>query len=252
MLGAALVAIGAAVGVGSSTGSSRTLPALNRSGDSGNYARDAIGRIAPVDAKFVAARVGKVPGTHATPTTIPGAPRPRATPPPPPVDNSIHGSPGALPGLAPGGFVLGVNMVPSSDTVRANDELRYRMIVTNTGTEEFRGRSFTLEWHTPNGTVGRNALSECDILPAGVMQALCASERLLVSPGLGEARHESFNSGGLVVIPPGGSFTKDWYVQILPTNAAGSTIFNHAHLTVNINGTDHTVRTPDVVVTVVA
>jgi hypothetical protein len=247
----ALVAVVAAVGAGNHIGSSRTLPALNRSGDPDNYARNAIGHLAPVDANFIAARVGTVPGTNrASTTTVPAA-RPQPSP-TPPVDNSIHGAPGTFPGLAPGGFVLELKMVPDSDTVRANDEIRYRMIITNTGTEDFRGRSFTLEWHTPTGTVGRNALEQCSVLPVAIVKALCATERLLVSPGLGEAHHESFNSGGLVAIAPGGTFTKDWFVQVLPSNAAGSTIFNHAHLTVNINGTDHTVRTPDIVVTVVA
>jgi hypothetical protein len=251
VLGAALIAVAAAVGFASNIASSRTLPALNRSRDADKYARDAIGHLAPVDAKFVAARVGKVPGTHATSTTTTSTPRGRPTA-APRQDNSIHGSPGAFPSLAPGGFVLEVKMVPSSETVRANDELRYRMVITNTGTGEFRGRSFLLEWHTPNGTLGRNALAQCSVVPLAIVQALCASQRLLVSPGLGEARHESFSSNGLVAIAPGRSFTKDWYVQVLPSNAAGSTIFNHAHLTVNINGTDYKVRTPDVVVTVVA
>ena len=45
--GAALVAVAAAVGVGAHVGSSRTLPALNRSTDT-NYARNAIGHLARV------------------------------------------------------------------------------------------------------------------------------------------------------------------------------------------------------------
>ena len=251
MAAVALVAVATAVGVGTRVAGTRTLPALTRSGDSGNYARNAIGHLAPVDAKFVAKRVGKVRGAPTTTTTEPvrARPRPAATPPP---DDSIHGSPGNFPGLTPGGWVLNLKMVTNSDTVRDGDEIHYRMIITNSGTEDFRGRSFLLEWHTPNGTLGRNALDECNILPIAVVQAICFSQRLQISAGLGEARHETFNSGGLVMIPAGESWTKDWFVQVLPSNAAGSTIFNHAHLTVTIDNKDTKVRTPDVVVRVVA
>ena len=79
-----------------------------------------------------------------------------------------------------------------------------------------------------------------------------AQVRVADAQPLGDARPETFNSSGLVAIPAGQSWTKDWYVQVLPTNAAGSTIFNHTVLTVTINGVDHKIRTPDVVVTVVA
>lgn len=248
----AFVAVTAAVAVGTRVAPTRTLPSLPRRADA-DYARNAIGHLAPVDAQFVARRVGPVPGAPSTTeTTAPPASRPQSPAPTPPPDNSIKGSPGALPGLAPGGWVLNVKMVPNSDTVRVNDEIRYRMIVSNTGTEEFRGRSFTLEWHTPNGTFGRNALGQCSVVPLASLRSLCESERVLLSPGLGEARHERFNSGGLVAIPAGQSYTKEWFVQVLPSNAVGSTIFDHAHLTVNINGKDVTARTPDVVVTVVA
>jgi hypothetical protein len=246
----ALVAVTTAAVFGTHVDGTRALPALTRSGGS-NYARNAIGRLTPVDARFVRQRVGRIPGTRQTSTTTTPAPRGR----PPavtPSDNAIKGSPGALPGLAPGGWVLSLAMTPNSRTVHANDEIHYRIVVTNSGTEDFRGRAFLLEWHTPNGTLGRNALDQCSVLPIAIVRALCLSERLMFSPGLGDAHHENFNSNGLVTIPPGQSWTKDWFVQVLPSNAAGSTIFNHAHLTVTINGQDVRVRTPDVVVQVVA
>jgi hypothetical protein len=143
-------------------------------------------------------------------------------------------------------------MTPDRTTVHSGEEIRYRMTITNVGREDFRGRSFALEWHTPSGTLGRNALEQCNLTPISIVRAICAMERLQFSPGLGETNHERFDSSGLVAIAPGGQWTHDWYVQVLPSNAAGSTIFNHAHLNVNLNGQQLWVRTPDVVVEVVA
>ncbi|HVT76547.1 MAG TPA: hypothetical protein VHD87_05915 [Acidimicrobiales bacterium] len=245
----ALLAVSAAVVAGGRVGTKATLPAL-QGGTRSGYARNALGQLKPVDAQFVTRQVGRVPRTQQTTTTTTFPVR-RTPPTTAPVDHSIHGAPGAIPGLAPGGWVLDLQMAANHSTVRPGDELRYRMTITNTGTEDFRGRSFILEWNTPNGTLGRNALQQCNLLPTTIAEALCASQRLVISPGLGDAKPERFNSEGLVAIAPGQQWFHDWYVEILPTNAPGTTIFNHARLIVNVNGTDEHLRTPDVVVTVV-
>lgn len=251
MAGLALVAVSTAVVAGAHVSATATLPGLNRSGDT-NYARNAIGKLAPVSAKYITSRVGHVPGTHLdTPTTTTTRPHTRPST-PPPEQSAIHGTPGAIPGLAPGGWVLTLKMVPDRTTARAGDEIRYRMIITNTGTDDFRGRSFVLEWHTPNGTLGRNAVDQCNLVPTAIVQSLCGSQRVLVSPGLGDTHHERFNSSGLIVIPAGQQWTHDWYVQVLPSNTVGATIFNHAHLNVSLSGHEFWIRTPDVVVTVTA
>jgi len=249
----ALLAVTMAAGIGSRIPSSRTLPALSRSDDTGRYARNAIGHLTPVDAKFVARRVGSVGHTRTTqlaapPTTV----RPRADGPAPAADPSIHGTPGAFPGLTPGGWNLTLKMTTDSPTARAGDEIHYRMTITNIGAQDFYGRSFLLEWHTPTGTFGRNAVEQCDLTPLAIVQAICTAQRLLLSPGLGESSHERFDSSGLIAIGAGKSWSHDWYVQVLPSNAVGSTIFNHAHLNVKLSGDMLWLRTPDVVVTVVA
>jgi hypothetical protein len=248
----ALVAVVAAVGAGSRIASSRTLPALNRSGDSSNYARNAIGHLAPVDAKFVARRVGSVGRTRPTTPPASDAPaRPRTETAAPPVDPSIHGTPGAIPGLAPGGWDLTLKMTAESPTARSGDDIHYVMTITNIGGQDFYGRAFLLEWHTPAGTFGRNSIEQCNVVPVALVRALCSLERLQLSPGLGETSHERFDSSGLIAIQAGKQWVHDWYVTVLPSNAAGSTIFNHAHLNVNISGQQLWIRTPDVVVTVV-
>jgi hypothetical protein len=246
----ALVAVTAAAFSAGRIPSSLSLPALNRN-DPGNYARNAIGRLAPVDAKFVARRVGRVPGTRRAEATPPTESPARTTTPTTARDRSIQGTPGAFPGLAPGGWELKLAMTPDRKTVRAGEELRYRMTVTNVGTDDFRGRAFVLEWHTPTGTFGRNSLEQCNLVFVPMLQAMCALERLQLSPGIGEAGHQRFASSGLIVIGAGEEWTHDWYVQVLPSNAPGSTIFNHAHLNVNLSGRQLWLRTPDVVVTVV-
>jgi hypothetical protein len=247
----ALVAVAAAVGFASHVPSSRSLPALNR-GDPGNYTRNAIGRLKPVDAQFVTRRVGRVPGTKRTPTATPDTVPPRTTPPTTRPPRSIQGTPGAFPGLAPGGWELTLKMEPDRNEARSRDEIRYRMTITNVGRDDFRGRAFLLEWHTPVGTLGQNSLQQCSLVPLAIVQTICAMERLQISPGFGETRHERFDSSGLVVIPAGESWTHDWYVTVLPSNSAGSTIFNHAHLNVNLGREQVWLRTPDVVVKVVA
>jgi hypothetical protein len=144
-------------------------------------------------------------------------------------------------------------MTADSTTARSGDEIHYRMTITNIGHDEFRGRAFLLEWHTPSGTLGRNSLEQCNLLtPLAIVSAICAMERLRFSPGLGEASHERFDSSGLVMIPAGQTWTHDWYVTVLPSNSAGSTIFNHAHLNVNLGRQQLWIRTPDVAVKVVA
>jgi hypothetical protein len=247
----ALVAVTAAVGAGSRVASNRSLPGLAR-GETSSYARNAIGHLKPVDSKFVARRVGSVGKSRPTTTTTPSGERPRPNSTTPPPDKSIHGTPGPVPGLAPGGWELTLKMAPDRDTARSGDEIRYRMTISNIGRQDFYGRAFVLEWHTPNGTLGHNAIEQCNLIPLPMVQALCATQRLLFSPGLGESSHERFDSSGLIMIPAGGNWTHDWYVQVLPSNAAGSTILNHAHLNVNLSGTELWIRTPDIVVTVVA
>ena len=227
------------------------MPGLAR-GESSSYARNAIGHLKPVDPKFVSRRVGSVGRPRSTTTTAPTTARPRPAESDTPPGKSIHGSPGAIPGLAPGGWELTLKMASDRDSARAGDEVRYRMTITNVGREDFYGRAFLLEWHTPSGTFGRNSIEQCNLVPIAIVQALCASERLLISPGLGETSHERFNSSGLIMIRAGESWTHDWYVQVLPSNAAGSAIFNHAHLNVNLGGQQVWLRTPDVVVQVVA
>lgn len=252
MLLGVILLIAGAVALGAQVASTRTLTHPAGSDTRTEYAQNAIGRLAPVSARFTERRLGRkvlgLAGDQPAPSSGKPTPKPVTRTP----AESIHGEPGTFPGLAPGGFDLTIAMAPNHSEVKAGDEVRYRMVVTNTGGQDFRGRAFTLEWHTPTGTVGRNAIKQCTLLPLAIAQALCASQRLLFEPGLGEARHDSFNSAGLVAIGPGESFTKDWYVQVLPTAATGTTFLNHAHLTVSINGKDHTISTDDVTVTVVA
>jgi hypothetical protein len=247
----ALVAVAAAVAAGSHIGGTRSLPALVR-GDSESYAHNAIGHVAPVDAKFVARRVGSVGTPAPTPTTAPSSPRARPSTPQAPPQKTIHGSPGGVGGLSPGGWELSLSMAPDRATARAGDEVRYRMTVTNVGAQDFYGRAFQLEWHTPNGTFGHNAIQQCSLVTLAIVQTLCLSQRLMLSPGLGETSHQRFDSSGLIVIRSGQSWSYDWFVQVLPSNAEGSTIFNHAHLHVNLSGRQLWIRTPDVVVKVVA
>ena len=45
-------------------------------------------------------------------------------------------------------------MGTNSSTVKAGETFTYRMVVSNIGSEDFRGRNFLLEWHTPLGTAG--------------------------------------------------------------------------------------------------
>jgi hypothetical protein len=252
---AVVALIAAAVALGLHPPDHGLLPGL-RHNDSGGYSRDALGSIAPVSAAFVEGRIGKSALERLTvsPEPAPPAEAPR-TPPrsgTTPSDQSIHGSPGPVPGLAPGGWVLALDMVADQNSVRAGDEVAYRITVRNVGGEDFRGRGFTLEWHTPLGTVGRNPLTQCNLLPVTAARALCQSQRLAVSPGAGEARHEQMNSAGLIAIPAGGKWVQTWYVQVLPGTPAGTQYTNHAHLHVNVDNQDRVITTPPVIVTVVA
>lgn len=249
-----VVLIAGAVALGTQVGSTRTLTRPSSATASADYARNAIGRLAPVSAQFTEKRLGR--DVAAGLPKVRPAPNSDITrgPGPAPVkrDESIHGEPGTIPGLAPGGFVLTLAMAPNRLTVHAGDEVRYRMIVANTGNEDFRGRAFTLEWHTPTGTIARNGLEQCTLLPIALIRGICSAQRIIVQPGLGEARHNSFNTAGLVAIRPGEQWTHDWFVQVLPTAPDGTTYLNHAHLMVSINGQDHTISSDDVTVTVVA
>lgn len=243
--------VGGAVAFGEHIAQNRTLPGLRDRASADSYARNAIGKLAPVSAKFTERQIGRdalrAPGESetdaATPSDTPT--RPNTTRPP----STIRGTPGAFPTLAPGGWVLAIQMASDKQTVRSGEEIRYRMTVTNTGDQDFRGRSFRLEWHTPTNTFGRNPLEQCELAPSIVLE-LCAGQRLLFSPGLGEARHERFNSAGLIAIGPRQQWTHDWHVQVLPSAAAGTRFLNHAHLTVNIDGKDLRITSNDVVVAV--
>jgi hypothetical protein len=243
------VLIAAAVGFGTRVEATRGLPGL-RSGTADEYTQNAIGKLAPVNAEFTERQLGRAAlGRSETDAPQPPAqprPRPTTTVPPP---QSIHGSPALL---APGGWELTLRFEAANTQVQAGDEIRYRMIVTNIGDEDFRGRAFNLEWHTPVGTVGRNALDQCNIIGLPLLQAICASQRLQVSPGLGDARHESFNSAALIAIESGASYTHNWFVQTLPSAQPGTTYANHAHLRVNVDGRRVAIGSETVTVTVVA
>jgi hypothetical protein len=239
--------IAGAVALGVRVSGTRTLPGLDdRASES--FARDPIGRLAPLDARFTERQIGAEALRAGDDAAPPEGPEPQAPQKTRTTNPALRGSPGAFPGLAPGGWVLSVQML-APKTVRAGDEMHYRMLVGNTGTEDFRGRSFQLEWHTPAGTVGRNALEQCSLLPLDLLRALCRSERLFPTVG-SDTTHQSFNSSGLIAIRPGQQWEQDWYVQVLPTTTAGTQLHNHAHLTVMINGVDAHIASDDVVVTV--
>lgn len=244
--------IAAAAGIASDVTSERVLarPGAGRPG--GSYARDPIGTLAPINAQFVARRVGAVARPRAKPARIaPLAPRKTTVAPSAPrEDRVIRGEPGVFRNLAPGGWVLSVGMQATPTAPRAGDEVRYRMTIRNTGTDEFRSRPFILEWETPSGTVGRNALDQCGLLPLPLLPGICAGQRVFVTPAITAANSESLNSAGLVVIGVGEEWTHDWYVQTLPGTASGTTLENQARLTVNVNGDDLTTTSDVVVVTV--
>jgi hypothetical protein len=253
------VLIFSAVGFGAQTDGDNVLPGLGRNSAAQSYTRDALGSIAPISPTYIERRLGtaaverltrssETPGSDTTKT-----PTPRPTPPvnsgeaPPP---AIQGKPGTVPGLAPGGWILTLAMAPNAATVPPGGEIVYRMSIKNVGTEDFRGRSFLLEWHTPVGTVGRNALTECNLIPVTAARELCQSQRLSISPGAGDARHEQTSSAGLIAIRPGETWVQEWHVQTLPSATPGTQYTTHAHLTVSIDGKDVVVSTPPVVVTV--
>ena len=246
-----VVLVAGAVGLGGRIDRARTLPGLSGRGGAEGYARDALGSIAPVSAEFTEREIGRqvlLGISEDEPDDAPRGedprPRPRSSPPP-----TIRGAPGTFPTLTPGGWVLEVSMSADRSTVQPGDEIRYRMAVLNRGDEDFRGRSFVLEWHTPTNTVGRNPIDQCVFAPP-LLAPLCKSQRLMLSAGVGEARHETLNTRGLVAVRPGERFVHDWFVQVLPSAASGTRFLNHAHLTVRIAGEDNTVRSDDVVVTV--
>jgi hypothetical protein len=242
------ILIATAVGFGTRVGATRSLPGL-RHGTADEYTQNAIGKLRPVTAQFTEERLGRGALRRTTTnTTAPTQARPRTTTTLPPAQ-TITGAPGFL---APGGWELTLRFNAVATKVQAGDEIHYRMIVVNKGSEDFRGRSFTLQWHSPQGTVARNGLEQCNIIGLDVLRAICESQRLLVSPGLGDARHDSFNSAGLVAIGAGQQWVHDWYVQTLPSAQPGMEYHNHAHLTVNVNGKDVTITSPDLLVTVVA
>lgn len=243
--------VGGAVLFGEHIAQDRTLPGLSGRASADSYARNAIGKLAPINAKFTERRIGRNalrrPGALSTDAPRPSGTttRPKTTPPP----STIRGKPGTFPTLTPGGWVLSIQMASDRRTAKSGEDVRYRMTVTNTGDEDFRGRSFRLEWHTPNDTVGRNPIGQCELAPAMVLE-LCSGQRLLFSPGLGEARHETFDSSGLIVIRPRSHWAHDWYVRVLPSAAVGTQFLNHSHLTVTIDGKDVRITSNDVVVTV--
>lgn len=244
--------IAAAAGLGADVPPDRVLARPGAGNAAGSYGRNPIGALAPVDEQFIARRVGAVSGfavsrggRATTPTTTP-----RRSSPTPRPDGAIRGTPGAFPNLAPGGWVLVVTMQAQPTTVAAGNEIRYRMTIQNIGGEDFRGRSFTLEWDTPSGTIGRNGLDQCGLLSPAALRALCSSRRLFFTPALTEASHESFNSVGLVGIRAGGEWTKDWFVQTLPGTAPGTTYTNQARLIVTVDGQSMTTTSDPVVVTV--
>ncbi len=254
-----IVLIFSAVGFGAQTEGDEVLPGLVRNSGAQTYTRDALGSIAPISPTYIERRLGTATVQRITRSaagsTAGGAksttPRPAAPPTPgaaPP--QVIEGKAGPVPGLAPGGWILTLDMAPNSATVPAGGEIVYRMSIRNVGTDYFRGRSFLLEWHTPLGTVGRNALTECNLIPVDAVRELCETQRLSVSPGAGDTTHDQTNSAGLVAIRPGETWVQEWYVQTLPSATPGTQYTNHAHLTVNIDGKDVTVATPPVVVTV--
>lgn len=236
--------IASAVALGAGVGADRSVSGVGR-GSSTGYARNAIGKLAPVNANFAERQIGassyqRLRGTP--PTTL----APRRSPSTPPVTAApqLRGTPGGIATRAPGEWALTVQMASDRATVRPGDEIRYRMTITNTGNGDFRGLPFVLEWHTPSGTFGRNALPQCELLPVGPAQALCATPRIFITPGLGEASEQRYNSSGLVILGPGEKWTHDWYVQVLAAEATAGEIHNHAHLTVR----GKTIDSPDVVV----
>jgi hypothetical protein len=250
---AVVVLIFGAVGFGTRTDKQDVLPGIVRNQASETYARDALGSIAPISETYVERRLGTVTVDRITRSNSGGGTSPTRSPAPvaaPPAEpTAIEGKPGAVPGLAPGGWILTLDMAPNAATVPAGGEIVYRIMIKNVGTDDFRGRSFLLEWHTPLGTVGRNSLTQCNLIPVDVVRELCESQRLSISPGAGDASHEQTNSAGLISIAQGETWVQEWHVQTL--NAASGTQYTtHAHLTVNIDGQDVRISTPPVVVTV--
>lgn len=253
---AVVVLIFGAVSFGARTDGHDVLPGLARTDAIESYVRDALGAIAPISPTYVGRRLGAAAVERLTGSTggsanaDPGRPSASASPPPAEPRPVIQGKPGTVPGLAPGGWVLTLAMVPNAANVPPGGEIKYRIMIKNGGTDYFRGRSFLLEWHTPSGTVGRNSLTSCNLFPVGAARQLCRNQRLAVSPGAGDAQHEQINSAGLVAIAPGETWVREWFVQTLPSAASGTQYRTHAHLTVTIEGQDVTVSTPPVVVTV--
>lgn len=161
-------------------------------------------------------------------------------------DQTIEASPGLL-GAAPREWVLTLNMVADA-TVQAGGDIVYRMIIRNIGTEDFGGRNFTLQWHTPAGTISRVPLEACEDVPNDEVRDPCASVPLPL-PGLGPSVHSSRNSAGLISIEAGGEWVQLWRVTVPPGTLAGTEFTNHAHLTVT--GSEATITTGTVTVTVV-
>lgn len=200
-----------------------------------DYVRQVLGTV--VNGVLAGELAVEIPDLEAPPGRPASPPAEEAEPAP-----TIEGEPGPIPGLAPGGWALTLAMVVDRSTVKAGDAFNYRMVIRNVGAEDFRGRSFGLQWHTPAGTFSDDSVS-CELGPNG--EDPCAGQRVL-APGLGDSQHEQSITTG-VTIRPGEEWVRDWRVQTSPSATAGTQYTSHAHLEAG----GRTITTDTVTVTVV-
>lgn len=143
---------------------------------------------------------------------------------------------------------LTLDITADRETVKPGDEILYRIIVANVGDGDFGGQSFTLQWHTPTGTVAFYA-AKCENAPDQGIQEQCGSVEL-VSPGKGDAVHEETVTAGLATIRAHKEYVQLWRVKTNPSQTAGTQIFNHAHLSLTEKGPNEIINSRVVVVTV--
>lgn len=218
-----------------------------------DYGADAIGRLPQLSREFLLEALG-----GPTLSRLVGDPvierravrRPAAAPSSPQESPPPGPGRGALPGVVGGDWELRPRMEADRDTVPAEGEVRYRVIVGNIGTEPFRG-DFVITSHIPFGTrdASPSPCGEPGVSPDPEHPCVQPSAPVPGSPS--EDVHQvtfsvGFTGDGLA---PGEDYVASFRVRVNAGVPSGTRIVNHAHLDV-VGDSDGPVTTDEVVVTV--
>jgi uncharacterized repeat protein (TIGR01451 family) len=186
-----------------------------------------------------------------TPAPTTAGPLPRGTSSPPTVapgpDESASPSPSPRTRL-PGPFQfsqLTIAMRADRSQASPGETITYLAIVTNTGTQDFRG-AYQLSAHIPFGTV--DATTPCDGTLGIDPQHDCVNPPV-PTPGSPDPDVHQLNSSFSGTIPRGARQVTVFKVRVNETTQPGSRLQNHTHL--NVVGDNQPTTTSNTVVVVV-